>query len=910
MFFHSIQFFAIFSTLISVFTSDCPSSFNIQSNASELSFQTSSTLRIILSKSTYKLTVIDLETQGILLESSEEIFAGIWEGGYETLYFGYMFRTGLERQHRSIGTLTSYTCSTSPSSIIVSFNNEFSLIFVQQEDNDRHIHMQVEYTGFGEDFDPKPSHYLFPFVRLSFQNRDLNEDFYGFGSYWGLTRFRGKKFYSWSEDGSWAFFNLSTRIPQENASYIPMPLFISNRQYAVWLNESRRVNYDFNFPNQWIVTTEWNTTNIHFYFPTKNSLLMKNDMSKPFERFFKLYQNVTHRINPSFTALIQARGDTTRIPPLFAFGPWKQTSNVLKNQTEVQVVQRMIERDIPITVRIGSLHFFPKGAQQGHETEIMQENAAYKQLGVLTLCYFNPYVSTNYSKAFNECLENGYLIKNESNQAYLFPYFGDIISRHFFVGSVDYTNPNASLWYQKKIQESFDLGYNGFMLDFGEYTPVDSISSNGKYGHEMHNHFIELYQRTVYAMTANSTAIEQLLHLSENDKENLSLNYQSDFIFYTRSGFTSSTRDTQLHWTGDASADWNPYSGLPAHVQACLGAGISGIPYCSSPIGGYVCEFYPDLTVELLIRWLQLGTFSGFMHDETEGSACTQERVQMFSNNQTEYAWRKYAKFRTQLFPYTFTAAHEAHATGLPITRHHILSYYEDDIAIEQEYQYTFGNDFLVAPVVEKNQITQNVYLPMGESWIDLSTNLSYDDTTDGRYRIGRANIISGGQWLMNVQADLLTIPLFVRAGSIISLLDPSVFTLNSGEPTSIYDRSYVLHLWIFLDKNNQANGLVWDGLTMQINSCHSDKSLCIDINDPLHRLLILQLPLSQSPGSVSFNGTQPFERVNDWQTVAKIEPKEQLVNCFTYDEKKEVLWLAIVLLEQSSSSFQCQIDF
>ena len=446
------------------------------------------------------------------------------------------------------------------------------------------------------------------------------------------------------------------------------------------------------------------------------------------------------------------------------------------------------------------------------------------------------------------------------------------------------------------------------MLDFGEYTPINSISSNGKYGHEMHNHFIELYQRTVYEMTFNSTAVAQLLQLDQNEANNLLIDYQSDFVFHTRSGYTNSAQNTQLHWTGDASADWNPYSGLPAQVQACLGVGISGVPYCSSSIGGYTCEFYRDLTVELLTRWLQVGTFSGFMHDETEGSVCTQERAQIFTNNQTEYAWRKYAKLRTQLFPYIFTLAHEAHATGLPIVRHHILTYYNDETAIQQEYQYTFGNDLLVAPVVQQNQFMQNVYLPLNDSWIDLSTNLVYDDRTDGRYRIGKSPILHGGQWLMNVKADLLTIPLFARAGSIIPLIDPSVFTLNQGRPISIYDRSYILHLWIFLNEQNEASGLVWDGFNIRINACNLNKSLCIDIDDSLHRLLILQLPFDQAARSISCTNMQSFEHVNSWQIVTKILPREQLHNCFTYDEEKQVIWIAIVLSQQSS--FQCQINF
>ena len=49
----------------------------------------------------------------------------------------------------------------------------------------------------------------------------------------------------------------STRPPQENACYIYMLLFISNHQYAVWFNESRRRNnFDLSSSNEWIVTTD------------------------------------------------------------------------------------------------------------------------------------------------------------------------------------------------------------------------------------------------------------------------------------------------------------------------------------------------------------------------------------------------------------------------------------------------------------------------------------------------------------------------------------------------------------------------------------------------------------------------------------------------------------------------------
>ena len=342
---------------------NCSSIWDIQINSTDISFLASSSLQVILSKSPYQISIIDQTTNRVLLQSSRDIFAEIWEGTYETAYFGYMFRVGTVREHRSINKFTSFSCTTKPASIKFAYG-DFSLTFYQQLDN-RQINLQVTYNNFSNIFDPKPSHYVFPRLSLSFKSRDPEEDYYGFGSYWGFTRFRGQKLYCHSEDGSWSFFNVSTRIPQANATYIPMPLFISNRLYAIWVNETRRVNFDMSSTDEWIVTTEWNTTNINFYFPNKIKQRTGFPRSIQFEKYFHPYKKFSRKINPAFTALIEARGMTTRIPPIFAFGPWKQTGNVLINQTEIDVVQRMIDRDIPITVRIGTLHFFPKGAQQG-----------------------------------------------------------------------------------------------------------------------------------------------------------------------------------------------------------------------------------------------------------------------------------------------------------------------------------------------------------------------------------------------------------------------------------------------------------------------------------------------------------------------------------------------------------------
>jgi len=67
-----------------------------------------------------------------------------------------------------------------------------------------------------------------------------------------------------------------------------------------------------------------------------------------------------------------------------------------------------------------------------------------------------------------------------------------------------------------------------------------------------------------------------------------------------------------------------------------------------------------------------------------------------------------------------------------------------------------FGPAFLVAPVVEQGATSRPVYLPLGSDWFNYWTNERFP----------------GGKTI-TVQAPIDTIPLFVRAGSIIPTGEP-----------------------------------------------------------------------------------------------------------------------------------------
>ncbi|XP_019643103.1 PREDICTED: lysosomal alpha-glucosidase-like [Branchiostoma belcheri] len=395
--------------------------------------------------------------------------------------------------------------------------------------------------------------------------------------------------------------------------------------------------------------------------------------------------------------------------------------------------------------------------------------------------YFNPMVSLNWNGTYEMAARNDYLLKTRTGEPYNYTYLG-----YGAVSQLDFTNPAAVTWYQSQLQSAIDMGFRGWMQDYGEYTPPDSVSFDGTDGLEMHNKFVLLYQNTTYDL------LTRKYPSSEPDK------YAPDFVFYVRSGYTGSQRYTWAHWTGDPTSDWSYSSGLPAQIIASLTAGLSGMPYSGSDIGGFVWYLTPPPSEELWCRWAEVGCFSGTMHEQGSGKGFG-EKTHIFDTPEGTRVWRKYAKLRTQLFPYLYNTAHEAYQTGLPVMRHHLLDFPNDTQAIRQNFQYMFGPSFLVAPVIEPGRTDWEVYLPEGETWIDVSSQLKYEEQS-GRFMLGFTNYTQGGR-VVTVSAPLDVVPMFVRAGTMVPVLDPRVMTLSDATDPKVITMKhlqYLLHLWIW----------------------------------------------------------------------------------------------------------------
>jgi alpha-glucosidase/alpha-D-xyloside xylohydrolase len=236
-----------------------------------------------------------------------------------------------------------------------------------------------------------------------------------------------------------------------------------------------------------------------------------------------------------------------------------------------------------------------------------------------------------------------------------------------------------------------------------------------------------------------------------------------------RNGYAGMQRYASFLWSGDVYSTWET---LRTHIPIALNTALTGIPYWGTDIGGFVPT--PEFTAELYVRWFQFGAFCplfrchgrtwklrlpwgwntgdpGPVESNKYNGAAVPDSSQLH-DERVEPICRKYLELRYRMLPYLYSAVRECATTGMPIMRPLWLHFPNDPQAVLRGDEYLWGKSVLVAPVVEKSATTRQIYLPRG-AWYDFWTG----DLVEGGREISRP-------------VDLETMPLYVRAGSILPL--------------------------------------------------------------------------------------------------------------------------------------------
>ena len=296
--------------------------------------------------------------------------------------------------------------------------------------------------------------------------------------------------------------------------------------------------------------------------------------------------------------------------------------------------------------------------------------------------------------------------------------------------TIDFTNPDAVAWYQGMLEKLLKMGASAIKADFGESIDTRAIykgATAAKYGHL----FSLLYQKAVWEVTKK---------------------VRGDNIEWARSGWAGSQR-YPLHWGGDSACT---FDGLAGTICGGMHLGLSGFGFWSHDVPGFYgvpnfMETKPSL--ELYIRWTQVGTFTSHMryHGSTPREPWEYPSVSDIA--------RQWLRLRYALLPYLLAQSEECCKSGYPMFRSLIIEWPDDPLAWEISDQHMLGESFLVCPVLHSSGI-RDVYLPEGK-WVDFWSG----------------QVVSGPTRLKGVKSPLSRLPLYVRYGAKIEFAEPVQYT-------------------------------------------------------------------------------------------------------------------------------------
>ena len=229
-----------------------------------------------------------------------------------------------------------------------------------------------------------------------------------------------------------------------------------------------------------------------------------------------------------------------------------------------------------------------------------------------------------------------------------------------------------------------------------------------------------------------------------------------------------------------------------------------GIPFTGSDI----CGFNGDTTEELCTRWMQLGAFYPFMRNHNAIHQIDQDPAVWSTAAQA--SMKKALQLRYQLLPTLYTLFFHSSQTGGPVLSQPLFYQFPTDATAQAvDDQFLWGSGLMVAPVIAQGATARSVYFPAA-TWYSF-----YDGSRAGSTSIGTTAQVrpppppsaTTEALRFQVSADLMTIPLFVRGGTILPWQQPDVTTVKA--------RANPMGLVVALDSSYTVRALGFSSLTL-----------------------------------------------------------------------------------------------
>jgi len=362
------------------------------------------------------------------------------------------------------------------------------------------------------------------------------EKLFGCGESFTRLDKRGQKMVLWANDANGV---------ETGRMYKPIPFFMSNRGYGMFVHTSAPATFDFG-------ATYGDT----------NALLLGDDELDLF-----VFLGEPKEILNEYTTLT----GKASMPPLWSFGLWMSRITYYSEDETRAVAAKLRANRIPSDVIHLDTGWFETDWRCDYQFSKTRFKDPAKMIADLKRDGFHislwqlPYFVPKNS-LFPEIVAKGLAVKDGK---------GGLPQED---AVLDFTNPAAVAWYQEKIASLLKMGVGAIKVDFGEAAPLNGLYANGRSGFYEHNLYPLRYNQTVAEITKQVTG--------EN-------------IMWARSAWAGSQR-YPLHWGGDSGAQ---DSGMAATLRGGLSLGLSGFTFWSHDIGGFAAKT-PE---ELYRRWMPFG---------------------------------------------------------------------------------------------------------------------------------------------------------------------------------------------------------------------------------------------------------------------------------------------------------------
>jgi alpha-D-xyloside xylohydrolase len=503
--------------------------------------------------------------------------------------------------------------------------------------------------------------------------------------------------------GVWNYRGEAVDLSQDNTN-ISIPFFLSSNGYGIlWNNTSRS-----RFNNRFL-----------------SALYLSSEVADAVDYYF-LY-------GPDFDRVIEGYRELTGAAPLFgrwAYGFW-QCKNRYKTQAELlQVARKYRELHIPADnivqdwfwwVTMGE-PVFDKERYPDPKGMVDALHAEHFHLMISVWPFFRPG-----SKTYEEMDRRGFFIA-KTKVAGFHPE-GQALYDAF--------NPEARKYYWNLMDQAlFKIGVDAWWLDTTEPETEDRETN------------ILVTNKTYLGSGARVANLFPLMTTSVVYEGQRAASDQKRVFILSRSAFAGEQRNAAAVWSGDINSDW---VFLRRQIPAGLNYSLSGLPYWTTDIGGFVSGDPDDPSYrELFIRWFQFGTFTPILR--VHGTRSTNQNELWSYGPDAQKILVNFDRLRYRLLPYTYSLAWMTTSKGYTPMRPLVMDFRADVRAANTGDEFMYGPAFLVSPVTEAETEVRRVYLPQAK-WYDFW-----------------AGTAQAGGKAIDAEAPLDHLPLFVRAGSILPL--------------------------------------------------------------------------------------------------------------------------------------------